>query len=248
MTTYRSFPKQEQKTDKSFEFATVYKHAHDEMTLQQNKRDQIITVYLALITFIVPFTFSLNNVTNTIHGLLFAALAVVGVLFGTIVARYRVYKECYWLACQTINKLTNYAPDAINKELIQGIFYACLHKKYQGLVAPKKCKIRKAKFIRTNIFSAETLYFAILTFVVGILAGLSSIFLWGYVWWKILAAVGIGLIVSLLLFSIYFKSLCRVFETLKYPDDMTTDQALEADELFSDTFKKAWMLNFYVDE
>ncbi len=250
MESYRNptlpTPTTEQK--KGFELQETYKHAHEELTLQQSKRDQIITVYLALITFIVPFSFSLNGITSLIQGLLFAALAIVGILFSTIVVRYRVYKECYWLACQTLTQLSNYDSKMVNKTLIQQIFYSSIFKKYKKCVNVDKRRICTGILIRRNLFSAETLYFTIQAFVTAILGGLSVVFLYGYVWWQILIAVGVGVAIMLLLFTTYFKNLAQVFATIKYPHDVTDEEAEAANDAFNFAFSKAWFLHFYLDE
>ncbi len=199
-----------------FDFPTMYQHAHDEMTLQQSKRDQMITVYLALITFIVPFSFSLEAITGVVQGLLFLALAIIGVLFNVIVIRYRIYKESYWLACQTLTLLTNYPTEAMDKTLVQSLYYQSMKKKYNGFIDHDAKKVKMFKLFKKSLFSAETLYFAVHAFAVAVLSALSAIFLIGSSLVGIISSIAIGVVVLSFLFILHFNTLSHVFETLKY--------------------------------
>ncbi len=233
---------------KTFDFETLYQHTHDELTLQQSKRDQIITVYLAIISFVIPFVLSLSSVTEIVKGLLFLSLAVIGFLFGIIVIRYRIYKECYWLGCQALTQLTNYDADKIDKTLIQHYFYNALYKKYHKYVDFDRQKIHWFTLFRRSFFSAETLYFTVLSFVVTIIAVLGVIYLAGTGILGICLSIATGLLVLVALHFLYIKNLCKVFATLKYHNAFGENVDRIANNLFNSTFSKSWTLHFYLDE
>ena len=56
------------KKEKDYNLDTIYKHTHDELSLQQSKRDQIISIYLALFSFLIPFSLSLDSVEFWMKG------------------------------------------------------------------------------------------------------------------------------------------------------------------------------------
>ena len=41
------------KDQRNYNLEDIYEHAHSELSLQQSKRDQIITIYLALCSFLL---------------------------------------------------------------------------------------------------------------------------------------------------------------------------------------------------
>ena len=93
------------KNEKDYDLGGIYEHAHSELSLQQSKRDQIITIYLALCSFLLPFALGEELISITMKGVLFLVVGLVGMLFSCITVRYREYKEAYWLCCQTLTVL-----------------------------------------------------------------------------------------------------------------------------------------------
>ncbi len=236
----------------NFQFETLYEHTHSELSLQQSKRDQLITIYIALISFIVPSVLS-KELGSLITGLSFLLLAFVGLLFSIIIVRYRVYKECYWLACQTLTRLTNYNVKDINKNLVQSVFYHAIYDKYDDYLSTKKHnrdgtrKFRWGKLAKSNMFSAETLYFLIISIVVCVIAFFGVMLLLGSTLWYVSLAGALLLLFYLLGF--YFVSLSKVFDCLRYPDDLADDKLVkQANEAFKYAFSKAWTLDFCADE
>ena len=123
-----SLDKDKIKEEKDYDLDTLYEHTHSELSLQQSKRDQIITLYLALFSFMIPFALSLGSIGLWMKCLIFLVVGVIGVLFSFINVRYRVYKEVYWLSCQTLTVLMNVKKQELNKQTIQRAFFHSLHK------------------------------------------------------------------------------------------------------------------------
>ena len=209
--------------------------------------DTLIPLYIALFSFIVPFTLSLKSqdITLSGKGLLFIVVAVIGYLIATIIIRYRIYKEVYWLSCQCISCLKNYREDAIDKNLVQGIFYRTMEKKGRSFVKAKsetgeKRKVNWSLFVRKNLFSAETSYFIIHSILTSIIGGLGVALavhqrLSGY---SYLIGTAVGLVLMGILMARYFVKLYSVYRVL----------VDHRDDSFNETFSKAWHLHFYIDE
>lgn len=111
------------KVVKEYNFEKLYEHAHSELSLQQTKRDQIITLYLALCSFFIPFVLGEELIEWHLKGGLFIIVGIVGVLFSFATIRYRVYKEIYWLCCQSITVLQNFKQEELDKLTVQKVFY-----------------------------------------------------------------------------------------------------------------------------
>lgn len=226
------------KEKKDYNLEELYNHAHSELSLQQTKRDQIITLYLALCSFLVPFTLGEEVITWPLKGLIFIVIGLVGILFSLVSVRYREYKEVYWLCCQSITVLKNFKDDEINKDSIQKVFYRCLYKKGKGYV--KDNKMNYFKYVRKNSFSSETLHFIIIGLITSFVFGIGiAISLPVILVLKIVVSVLIVLIVLVLLLYIYFRSCIKIYKVLA-----STDKE-EKDQLFSKAFSKAWFLHMY---
>lgn len=232
------------KEAKEYNLDNLYKHAHSELSLQQTKRDQIITLYLALCSFLVPFALGEDVISWDLKGVIFIVIGIVGTIFSLISIRYREYKEVYWLCCQTITVLKNFKNEEINKLLIQKVFYHCLHKKGSGFTKVYKndSRLNFNKYARKNIFSSETMYFMIIdlmaTFIFSL--GVSLIVPFSLIY-QIICGVGVGIILFLVLLTIYFKVSLGVYKVLSEEDKTKRDQA------FSKVFSKAWFLHVYYE-
>lgn len=237
----KQIPKEVIKTNADYNLEDLYDHASSELTLQQTKRDQIITVYLALVSFIVPFALSSAEMSLTSKGLVFLATGIVGILFSLIIIRYRVYKEVYWLTCQTITVLSNCKDEMLNKAIVQAAFYQCLRKKGRGYIVETKRgkKFAKMRYAKKNLFSSETIYFLIHTFMTAVILGLGTALVAEPLGWlRFVLAGAVGMLTVLLLLSSYFSKLIEVFRVL----------ADDTDESFNRAFSKAWFLHFYAEQ
>lgn len=232
------------KKQKDYNLETLYEHTHSELSLQQNKRDQIITIYLALFSFIIPFALSLEGVGLWMKGLIFIAVGVIGVLFSHINVRYRVYKEAYWLACQALTVLMNVKEEELTKKNIQRAFYHSLKKKGEGYCADGKWSTKK--FIKKNIYSAETMHQMIQVFITSTISCLGvALVVYGLcavrVWLAALIGAAVFVAVFVWLMTGYFKKFMEVYGVMR---EQNADRK-RRDDLFNATFSKAWFLHVY---
>ncbi|MBO5210741.1 MAG: hypothetical protein J6B80_02290 [Clostridia bacterium] len=223
------------KNSPKFDVNEMYSLVVNELGLQQSKRDQLITIYLAAFAFIIPTLLS-SDITNWIlNGCIFIGLGVIGILFAFIIIRYRKYKEIYWLCCRTLNVMMDVDENQWSKENIQGIFYNCMLKKIGKAIENGKFKI--VFFVTHNLFSSETLYLMVHTIItasvtgfgVGILVPLSMPF-------KITIGVITGIIIFLLCLFAYFYTLIKLYWVCIDGSDAS----------FNAAFKEAWFLHFFV--
>lgn len=217
----------------------LYKHACSEMTLQQSKRDQIIHIYILLFSVIVPLLFSLDSVTMLQKGLILLATTIIGIILSVIVVRYRIYKEAYWITCITIGQLKNLKDSAITKEVVQAVYYQSMNKKWSKNVrinaAGKKC-FRYWDIFVNNVFSAESLYYIMISLLTSIVAGLSIYLIFSqYKLFSVIVSLIVFVVLFALLLNMYFSNLRRVYQVLV---DNKNDS-------FNFTFSKAWFLHFY---
>jgi len=227
----------------TYRLDTIYEKCIEEMTLQQSKRDQIITVYVAICSFVVSYILSSEMLSFFVKGLVFFAIAIIGLGFSLIITRYRIYKEAYWICCQTITNLMSVKEEEINKETIQGLYYKCLKKrgeKYENTYTfPPKFKYWT--FFQKNIFSGETIYCLIHSFIVSTLIALSTFMTISVLNMgdkSLIIAVLMGVISFIWQVYIYFKNLIEIYSVLV--DGM--------DESFNKAFSKAWFLHLYIDK
>ena len=221
----------------------IYEKCIEEMTLQQSKRDQIITVYVAMCSFVVSYILSSEMLSFFAKGLVFFAIAIIGLGFSLIITRYRIYKEAYWICCQTITNLMSVKQEEINKETIQGLYYKCLNKKGEKYVNTKTNpkKFRYWTFFKKNIFSGETIYSLIHSFIVSTLIGLSAFMTMAMNSSKekcIIVAVSMGVVSFIWQEYIYFKNLIEIYSVLVDGKD----------DSFNKAFSKAWFLHLYIDK
>lgn len=223
--------------DSSVNLNQLYQQAHSELSLQQTKRDQTISIYLTLCTIIVPIILSTDYLQTFYKGMMFLVLGIIGLLLSTIIIRYKVYKDVYWICCQTISQLSNYPSEDIDKELVQGLFYQVLQKKGKKYVkTEKKQSFRNFYFFTSNLFSAETLLYITMILIVSIVAGLGLALACMQ---SVLVSAIIGICFGLLIFAYL---LWRFFSNCKKIYKVLVDGE---DDSFNYTFSKAWFLHFY---
>ncbi len=224
----------------SFDIDTMYERVFEELALQQTKRDQLITIYLAAFAFIVPSLLSNSSINWLVTGSIFIVLGIIGLLFALIIIRYRKYKEVYWICCRTINVMMDMDKSEWKKENIQAIFYECLCKKIKKYITVNKAGEKKFKtfsFVKNNVFSGETLYLVIHSIIASCVFGLGI----GIVL-KLATNVkiAIGIVSGIVLFTycvfMYFKTLKKIY-------NVCVD---ELNSSFNSTFNDAWFLHFFI--
>lgn len=99
----------------------LYNQCNAELGLQQSKRDQIIAFYIAIISFLVPAIIDLA-LPPLAQVLAYGVLWGIGMILCSVVRRYRVYKEAYWLTSRTISTLMRVKKEYVSKDVIQKIF------------------------------------------------------------------------------------------------------------------------------
>ncbi len=239
--------------EKEFNLETIYKHTHSEMSLQQSKRDQLITIYIALFSFILPFALSLDSVGLWVKGGIFLVVGIVGVLFSAINVQYRVWKEVYWLSCQAITVLMNVKKEALNKKTVQSAFFHALNKKGKGSFVEEGGKKvwSKKKFIKRNSFGTETLHHVTQVLITAVICALSVALIAKDVFdfslgWILLFGAAVLIVMFGLMMRRYFKKLMEVYSVLSYvPTGAAEVDKKERDRRFNLAFARAWTLHVY---
>ena len=235
------------KEKQDYNLEEIYSHAHSELSLQQSKRDQIMTIYLALASFLLPFALREVMIPMQLKGVIFLVLGAIGVMFSHIAVRYREYKEVYWLCCQTITVLLSFKPEELNKSVVQSSFYHCVKKKGNRYLICKNDDVvlDRVLFVKKNVFSSETLYFVIISLMASFIGGLGFSMLFGtWSWLSISLGVLVGIVALGWLLSVYFGALIRVYSIL---EERGSASAEDRDKDFNRVFSKAWFLHFYYD-
>ncbi len=229
----------------------AYEQAVAELGVQQSKRDQIIGFYLTIISFLVPFVIS-QGLPAWVTGLMFCCIYGIGVAFCFVILRYRVYKECYWIACRVILQLNHILESERSHGVIRTLYYHALKKNCDKVVITKENK-KKGKgqptrvpcYLRTmkrQIDSAETLLFETLAVVSSLAGGIGVYYFWQTKWW-----LGCGLIVILVCMLVrlnweYIHRLASLYECVYQTDAAVREKKLDS------AFNKAWMLHCSVDD
>lgn len=219
----------------------LYEQACAELTLQQTKRDHIIHIYTLIFSFIVPLLSSLEQLSADMKGCIVLALTIVGLILAIIVVRYRVYKEVYWLTCISITQLKNLKKEALTKDNIQSVFYHCMVKKWSKNIVSLDDKHKAFdhwRIFKGNIFSAETLYYIIISLLTSILFCVAIYLIVKPLTITYIILIGVAFLLMFgLLLHIYFRNLENVYKALV--DGQSNS--------FNFAFGKAWFLHFYRD-
>ena len=235
---YTDIPDGKLKDTPNYDLTALYERAHEELSLQQSKRDQIITIYLALFSFMIPFAMSAESLNWQSKGYIFLALGIIGILFSLIIIRYKVYKDVYWLCCKSLTVLNNYKNEEMDKATVQSVFYTCLKKSGKKFLTDDN-KFDSLGFFRKNLFSAETMHFMIQDTITSIIIGLGTALVLDLSTLVCVASGAVaGIIVFVLLLAEFFKKSRALYNVL-----------IDGyDDSFNAAFSKAWFLHFYVDE
>ena len=235
------------RSDKGYNLENIYEHAHSELSLQQSKRDQIITIYLALCSFLIPFALGEQLIQMRLKGAIFLVIGIIGVLFSLIVARYKEYKDVYWLCCQTLTVLLTFSEDSLDKATVQQTFHHCLKKKGKGYLKEKNgsLTLRRGLFFKKNLYSAETLHFMIIDLMAAFICGLGvALMLGSGMLSYLLIGLAVGVFVMSVLLAVFFKTCRRIYAALEVRADDASDDA-RRNRAFNKVFSKAWFLHFY---
>ncbi len=248
-------PGAEQFKNESFvqhDLKTLYVQACRELTLQQDKRDKTISIYVAVIAFLVPSLFSKETMTldgfrMTFAGWVLVIAGLIGVFFSLSVVRYRIYKEVYWITCSVIAQMQNLLEQSFQKKYIQGLFLHCMEKKWKDYVKDydensqydeksPKLRVEYCELIRDSYNSAEFYMFASIALIASALIGfgLGLVFNASGLAWPFIV-VGVAVLGGLC--WAYFHGLAHVF---RYLSDHQRDS-------FNFSFGKAWFLHIYKD-
>ena len=220
----------------------LYELTINELGLQQSKRDQLLTIYLAMCSFLIPFGFSLDILSWQNKGYIFLATAIVGILFSNIIVRYRIYKEIYWLCCETITILFTLEKKNLTKHILQQCYHRTMYKKCKKYLVENKDKhlvFNKFEYIKDDITSSEFTYFMIHCFVTSVVFAMAIALILPF---KLIISIIIAVSCSVVLiigFIINFFTRCiNVYGVLCDGHH----------QKFNSTFKKAWFLHFYLDD
>lgn len=239
----------------------TYDQAVTELSLQQSKRDQIIAFYLALLGLIVPSVIS-EEMPGLTVGLICLGLYVIGVLFCHVVLRYRVYKECYWIACRVITQLHHIKPEKRSDAVIKSLYFHALEKNRKSTVISwedkKKKKDTEEKIncdafvphpkpnylptMRRQIDSAETLLFETLVVFSTLAGGIGAYYIWQENLWIGLALAVVLAVLFVVMNNEYISRLMKIYACVSESDEKAREKKLDS------AFGKAWMLHCSVDD
>jgi protein-S-isoprenylcysteine O-methyltransferase Ste14 len=244
--------------NRKYDLPKMYDRAHSELSLQQSKRDQIITVYIALCAFLFPFVFEMTNLPMLARGFVFLFVGVIGILFSMIVIRYREYKEIYWTCCQTLSVLMCFQASDIDKSTIQRAFYHCLKERVKSYIQIKDDKevFDKSRYVWDHFktFKSETLYFTIIASITSAVCAVGIGFMLlvikplqeAIIWIIVLAIIAFLIILVALLFC-YFRRYIKLYDCVAITNKKGEEDDEKRDKAFKSLFKRAWFLHMYYD-
>lgn len=235
----------------------TYEQAVTELGLQQSKRDQIIAFYLALLGLIVPSVISEEMPGLTI-AMICLGLYVIGVLFCHVILRYRVYKECYWIACRVITQLHHIKKENRTDDVIKTLYFHALEKNRKSTVISREDKKKKPvasgeafephpkphylPTMRRQIDSAETLLFETLVIFSTLAGGIGAYYLWQENMWIGIVLTVILVVLVVVMNNEYIGRLMKIYACVSEPDPEKREKKLDS------AFGKAWMLHCSVDD
>ena len=222
----------------------LYQQCVTEIGIQQSKRDQIIAFFIAVCSFVIPAVLEIENIGNAGRGACFFFLFFLGAMLCRVVARYRIYKEVYWLAVRTISKLFGLKRECVNKEVVQQCFAESMRKSFKKTVVFRTNKKDQQKpnlwkTLRLNRGSAELILFKVIVLMTGVLAFLSVCELGALLQLPPLVVLVAGAVVLGVVYFWMCMMFCRMlFEIYRYCVD-------NEKESFNKTYSKAWFLHLF---
>lgn len=222
----------------------LYSQCVTEIGIQQSKRDQTIAFFIAVCSFVIPAIFEIESMGHAGRGACFFFLFVLGAMLCRVVARYRIYKEVYWLAVRTISRLFGFKQECIKKEVVQQCFAEAMYKNFEKTVAYRTNKKgeQKAdlwKTLRMNRGSAEFILFKVIALMTGVLVLLAVCEFGSLLGMPPIVFIVIGV----LALAVVYLWMCRIFcrmlcDTYRYCVDSEK-------ESFNKTYAKAWFLHMF---
>lgn len=216
----------------------LYDKAFAELGLQQSKRDQLIALYLTVISLMVTAVLPAVAFDAVTKGVILVAAAVVGFLLTLVIVRYRIYKEVYWLTCQTLTVMMNMDRLDLDETRIKMVFAQVMLTKARSFLKEERdgqLQIHRAKYIKKSFFSAETIYYIIQALCASVLFSLGVALISGLdTTWAIALGIVLTAFAMAILLRKYFLELIAVYEGL-------TDM-----KRFKQVFGKAWFLHMFL--
>lgn len=224
--------------DKNIDLQKLFEQCNQEMGLQQTKRDQLINFYLTITGFVAAYVFGVK-VDEVARILILLALAVVGVVWTSIIVRYKVYKDAYWMCCKTITSMFSVNRENIDKPYLQHLFYRVIKKCYESVPQDENNKPIFFRFVKSNLSSAEYLMFLTLAILSGI--ALSAALVCAIIYFDLSELFYLLVILILIAYVIiqtviYNKAALSVYNVVL--DGL--------DSSFNSVYKKSWFLHFFL--
>ncbi len=206
-----------------------------EVSLQQDKRDKMISFYLTMAGLVTAFLFG-NETALAVKSLILLALFVIGVMWLTVALRCPIFKEVNQIASRTIARLHTMDRSRIDKALLLHTFYAVMVGEARAIPLDAKGKPRPWTLAWQNRTSAEYLMYMTLALLSGLCGCLSvTLPLTALGWGRFVLAGG-------LLTTFLLRQTWRYSKTLIDLYAVTRDRL---DSSFHRTFAKAWQLHFF---
>lgn len=237
--------------DPGLNLQELFDKCSSELTAQQSKRDQLIAFYLTLSGLVASYVFAEVKIA-WIQAAVCLILAVLGYMWITVILRYRIYKEAYWIACRTVNSLFTVYKTKIDKAVLQHLFYKTMVKcggsYYRAADTVKRKQVASRvpmatlwRAICKNMGSAEYLLFMTMALLNGCCIALAAIlphYQLSQAWICYHAAGVLGVAFLIWQTVRYNNALCKCYAVLwtGYNDD------------FNAVFQKAWQLHFFPQE
>ena len=234
----------------------IYSLCNSEMGLQQSKRDQIIAFYIAIISFLVPAIIDLK-MPFIPQAIAYFLLWVIGITLCSVVRRYRVYKEVYWLTLRTITTLMRVEKDRLNEKIIRFLFWTTMKKMQPKAVASqardekgnwldveatRKMHSSSAEFLLYRLLSVMTsvvLLISIYTLLYGILLPFAEVMTENFV---IVFSAVVACVPS---FLSHRHCIVKFIKELAAVYQYCFDNNLAS---FEKTYDKAWFLHSSIEE
>jgi hypothetical protein len=106
--------------------------------------------------------------------------------------------------------------------------------------------MNKSLYVRKNVFSSETLHFAIIDLMCSFIGGLGiALVLSPFDLINIIAGISVGVLLFIYLMAVYFNTCIKVYGCLERREDGTDKDS--RNEAFNKAFKKAWFLHVYYE-
>ena len=146
--------------------------------------------------------------------------------------------------------MATYSGGGITQEFLDELKFKCdivsIISSYIRLDKKGGKLINRTLYVKKNIFSSETLHFAIIDLMCSFIVGLGiSLILLPLGFWRIVIGVTVGFVLFLYLMWVYFNTCINVYNCIEKRNDK--EDNARRDAAFNKAFKKAWFLHFYYD-